>query len=42
MKLFFRNGDEYTIHQKYAVGSEVVSKKWYETMLCAICCGSVQ
>ena len=27
VELFFRNGDEYTIHQKYAVGKEVVSKK---------------
>ena len=27
VELFFRNGEEYTIHQKYAVGKEVVSKK---------------
>lgn len=27
VELFFRNRDEYTIHQKYAVGKEVVSKK---------------
>ena len=27
VELFFRNGEEYTIHQKYSVGKEVVSKK---------------